>query len=324
MIRKTFAAMVTGAVLAMPAGAMAQTWPVDWTISPRGAAEAGVVQLALSYRTPRGGHSMNSGPRQLSDLQGLSPSQLASDGSQVRFRIAREAGTLDCEGLVRRYRGTGECAFSPDPAFAAGLERRGIGRPTAEQQYQLAMSGVSLALVDELSRQGYQRPPLNKLVAAGIHGVSVPYVRSMAGVGYRLQDIDSLIKFRIHRVDADYVREVSAINPGTRYTADQLVAMRIHGITAATARQLAELGYRGLTHKQLVAMAIHGVSPSYIREMAAAGYRGLSPEQLVKMRIHRVTPEFAREMRAPGHAAPTPAELVSMRIHGVTARGRRR
>lgn len=293
MIRNAFIALSTGALLSASVSA-AETWPVDWTISPARSGAGNAVQLALSYKTPRGGQSMNSRTRSLKELQGLSPAQLSSNGSPVRFRIVREAGTLDCAGLVRRGRGTGECGFSADPGFAAALERRSIGRPTLQQHYQLAMQDVGLPLVDELNRQGYERPTVNKLVAAGIHGVSLPYVRSIGAAGYRLKDVDGLVKFRIHGVDADYVREISALDRSRRFSPDQVVAMRIHGVSADKARQFAQLGYSGIPHDKLMAMSIHGVTPDFIREMAAAGYRGLSADQLVAMRIHGVKPSGRR------------------------------
>jgi hypothetical protein len=319
MIRKTLVAVLSCTMLGAPARAIAQNLPIEWTISPRSEA-ADSVQLSLSYRTPRGGHSMNSRPRLLSELQGLTPAHLASQGGPAAFRIVRQAGTLDCRGVAGGGRGAGECAFNGNPDFAAQLERRGIGRPTPEQQYQLAMQDVGLDLVAELDRQGYRPITVDKLVAAGIHRVTVPYLRSLAEAGYRPADMNGLIAFRIHRVDADYIRGIEPLNGSARFTPDEIVAMRIHRVSAEQARQLAELGYNRLGHKQLMSMAIHRVTPDYIRGLAAAGYRNLAPEQLVSMRIHGVTPEFARRMRGMGEGGTSAEELVRMRIHGLPSR----
>jgi hypothetical protein len=233
---------------ASAAAASAQIGSIDWTIKPTTrSVPAESVHLSLSYRTGSSGHNMNSRSVPLRDLQGLSRLQLASrEGAPTRFRIVREAGTLDCEGLVRQERGTGECRFDADSAYAAALERRGIGRPTMQQQYQMAVQNVGLGLIDELDRQGYRRPSMNSLMAAAIHGVSIPYVRSLADAGYRLGSVDDLVKFRIHGVDADFIRGMSSVR-GTRFTADQLVAMRIHRVSPAKVREFADLGYRSLT-----------------------------------------------------------------------------
>jgi hypothetical protein len=321
MIRKTMAAILFCTILGAPAPASAQTLPVEWTISPRSEGKEG-IQLSLSYRSPRGGHSMNSRPRSLSELQGLTPAFLASAGGPAAFRIVRPAGMLDCRGVAGGGRGAGQCSFNGNPDFAAALERRGIGRPTLEQQYQLAMQDLGLDLVAELERQGYRPITVDKLVAAGIHGVTIPYLRALGEAGYRPAGMDGLIAFRIHRVDADYIRGIEPLNGEARFSPDEIVAMRIHRVSADQAKQLAELGYNRLSHQQLMSMAIHRVTPDYIRAMAAAGYRGLAPEQLVSMRIHGVTADFARQMRSMGQEGVSAEELVRMRIHGFPRRPR--
>jgi hypothetical protein len=319
MIRKGLVAILSCTILGAAAPAIAQSLPIEWTISPRNGA-TNSVQLSLSYRT-RGGHSMNSRPRELSELQGLTAAHLASAGGPAAFRIARQAGTLDCRGIAGGGRGAGECSFNGNPDYAAALERHGIGRPTPEQHYQLAMQDVGLDLVAELERQGYRPITIDKLVAAGIHRVTVPYLRSLAEAGYR-PDMNGLIAFKIHRVDADYIRGVEPLNGEARFTPSEIVAMRIHRVSAEQAKQLAELGYNRLSHKQLTSMAIHKVTPDYIRGMAAAGYRGIAPDQLVSMRIHGVTPEFARRMRGIAEGGLSADELVRMRIHGLPRRAR--
>jgi hypothetical protein len=324
MIRKALIAAFAGAILAAPPAAAAEELPIEWSLSPRPGEASDIVQLSLRYQTPRGGRSENSGPRRLGDLQGLTAAHLASSGGPAAFRIAREAGRLDCRGVAGGGRGAGECRFHPDPNFAAALERRGIGRPSIQQQYHLAMQDVGIALVTELERQGYAPITIDKLVSAGIHRVTIPYVRSLADAGYRLRDIDKLISFAIHRVDADYIREVEPLNGSASFSPDEILSMRIHRVSGAQARELAALGYRGLDHKQLMSMAIHRVTPDFIRAMAAAGYKQLDPDQLVSMRIHRVTPEFAREMQALAQRPLSAGDLVSMRIHGLERPGRRR
>lgn len=300
MGKRLFAATLAGLLLSAPLAA-ADISSIDWTIAPA-RAKSGVetVQLGLGYRSSRGGESRTSRPWPLRDLQGLTAAQLASpSGQQTRFRIVREAGSLDCQGVVRQQRGTGDCDFTADPGFAATLERRGIGRPTRHDQLQLALHDVRLAVVSELERQGYARPTVADLVEAGIFGVTVPYLQSLDALGYRVGSMDELVKLRIHDVDAAYIRQLAAIGPRyRRLSADQLVAMRIHGVSPARVKEFVDLGYTDLTHDQLIQMSIHGVTPSFVREMAAAGYRKLSPDQLVTLRIHGVSAEMARETNA--------------------------
>jgi len=119
-------------LLAAPAGADVPD-RVDFTVSPAQKAP-GLVQLRLSYRTPQS-RSDNSRPIALAELQGLTAAQLAaSGGGPARFRIVRDAGVLDCDGIFRSGRGTGTCRFAANQAYAGELAKRGIARPTADQR----------------------------------------------------------------------------------------------------------------------------------------------------------------------------------------------
>ena len=251
----------------------------------------------------------------LADLQGLT----MADGP-ARFRIVREAGTIDCEGVVRSLRGTGECRFHPDAGFAAELQSRSIGRADDEEMFHLAMAGVGRPLLAELERQGYPRPRVSDLVALGIHGADVDYLRGLDSAGYRVGDIEQLVAFRIHGVTPAFISEMAALGGQfSRMAPERLVEMRIHNVTPGFGRAMAELGQQGFGPSQLVAMKIHGLTEARIREFAAIGYRGLSADVLTQFAIHNVTPDYVREMAAAGYSDLTPEQLVNMRIHGVRA-----
>jgi hypothetical protein len=179
MIRKAFIVLALSACTPAGGAETPGALPIEWTVGPAEpiAGEA-AVHLALSYRE-RGSYSNHSKTWPLRELEGLGAGELGSQaGAPVRFTLVRKAGRLDCEGIARRQRGSGDCVFSPDAAFAAALERRGIVRPTLRQQYQLAVQDVDLALVEELERQDYPRPTVDKLVAMAIHRVNVPFLRA--------------------------------------------------------------------------------------------------------------------------------------------------
>jgi hypothetical protein len=296
MMSKPRFGLLALALAAPAASAMGGT--IEWTATPASpvGGEA-AVQLMLTSRDG-GGRSVVSRPATLRSLEGLDAATLSS-GGPVAFRIAREAGRLDCSGTAARKRGEGRCGFTPDAAFAAELARRGVGRPSASQQYQLALHDVRLALVAELDRQGYARPSVGDLTGAAIHGVTPGYLRELDALGLRVGSVGKLTQLRIHGVDPAFVRELAAIRPAYRKLgADDLVKLRIHGVRAETVRGFAEAGYRDLSVDQLTRLAIHGVTPAYARDMAAAGYTRLTADQLVRMRIHGVTADLARKANA--------------------------
>jgi beta-lactamase regulating signal transducer with metallopeptidase domain len=76
-------------------------------------------------------------------------------------------------------------------------------------------------------------------------------------------------------------------------------------------------GLKDLTVDQIIALKIHGVTPEYIRELRAAGVEASSAE-LVSLRIHEVTPEFVRDLSAAGLSNLRVQDYLTARIQGIT------
>ena len=122
--------------------------PGTWDARP--SMKPGFVHLQL-----RELHSSSGSDVALTQLEGLSAQQLESGSGPVRFTLRRDAGTFTFNGIVGGGVGAGTYTFVSNPSFAAELEKRGFGRPTAKEQYRMARSDVSLAFVDELKAQNY-------------------------------------------------------------------------------------------------------------------------------------------------------------------------
>lgn len=120
----------------------------------------------------------------------------------------------------------------------------------------------------------------------------------------------------VTRVDLAYAAAIAQANPNlNRLTPDQLVGLRVHGVTERRLRDYAAAGYSRLSYEEVINFSVHGVTPAYIRSMADAGYRGLSAEELVEFRIFGVTPQFVRESNRSGRRL-SPYDLVERRIFG--------
>src|SRR3712207_2858735 len=126
--------IAAAALLGCSAPSVAQQQPpvLQWTVDDSGSlkADPAKVQFQVSYREG-GSHTIARPPAPLPPPQGLTEAQLAAPASgQVRFRVDRDAGDFQCEGVARDRRGSGFCDFVADPRFADELARRAIGRPT--------------------------------------------------------------------------------------------------------------------------------------------------------------------------------------------------
>ena len=284
-----------------------QEFTGTWEVHP--SRDPAQVQLTI-----RSGQSTHGRTMALADLERLAGTTLAS-ASTVHFPIRRDAGTFTIDGLCRNRACAGTFVFEPSATFGAELAKRGIGRPTPQDQFSLAASDIGLAYLDTLAAAGYATPDVRTLVRAAQHGVDGGYVKDMAALGYRLGTLDVLIRLRDHGVDPEYVRGMAA-NGLAKLSADDLVRGRDHGVDPEYVRGLAALGFRGLGLDALVGARDHGVDPEYIRDMQSLGHK-LTIDGYTRTRDHGVDPEYVRGLGSLGYGGLTADALIGARDHGV-------
>ena len=145
------AAVVLTTISVATAGFATVPGTVQFRLEPARSADR--VQLSMRH----GRNSNWSSTTAVSELRGLDLARLRSGGSgPVGFALVREAGGFDCSGQGGLSSARGDCRFTADAGFANFLTSRGIGRPTRDQSYALAMSGVGRAHVEALA--GSSRP----------------------------------------------------------------------------------------------------------------------------------------------------------------------
>src|SRR5256714_8345769 len=183
---------------AFPSAAVAQTADQGtWRIYYEPSRER--VQLTFAdYENGGRRHGSTSFGVRPTELRGLPLSQLSSYSGPAKFQLVRDAGTFNFEGELRDGHGTGFFTFSPDSRFPQQLASRGYERPSAEQQYWLAMHDVGYAMIDELRAQGYERPSVDELVVMGMHGANLDYMKSLSAAGYRVGNTHRLVSLRGH------------------------------------------------------------------------------------------------------------------------------
>jgi beta-lactamase regulating signal transducer with metallopeptidase domain len=80
---------------------------------------------------------------------------------------------------------------------------------------------------------------------------------------------------------------------------------------------LQSAGLKDLTVDEIIALKIHGVTPDYIRELRAVGIEASGPE-LVALKIHQVTPEYVRGLTAAGLGDMHVRDYLAAKIQGIT------
>jgi hypothetical protein len=273
--------------------------------------------MQLSFRLSRGrGHeSWGSQRVPKESLEGLS----LGDSGPVEFQVRRDAGIFFARGSMAPSKGAGTFELVLDPQFAATLERRGIGRPSEEQQVDLALADMSLALLDDFDRSGYEKPDVALLVRCAQHGVDRSFVTGLRELGLHLGSIEQLVQARDHGVEPRFIRGMRAAGYD-HLDYPELLRARDHGADPEFVAAMRELGFSPLSLPELIEARDHGVDPGYVQGLASAGYRNLGLRRLIQARDHGVDASYLRSMKRAGFEEMTLEEAIRARDHGVDGR----
>src|SRR5438552_122465 len=159
--------LVMGLLSAMGIQSPPATWQIQMMLDGR------TVALTFSDHP----HSSHSATIAIDQFEGLKA--LLQANGPARFRLKRDAGTFEFDGVLRGGSGGGTMEFVPSETFPIELARRGFARPTRVEQMKMAWHDTGFAFIDELAAEKYQRPTLPLLVNAGDHGVDRIYLREL-------------------------------------------------------------------------------------------------------------------------------------------------
>jgi len=139
------------------------------------------------------------------------------------------------------------------------------------------------------------------------------YIDSMKAAGFGDLTVDQLIALKIQGVTPEYVRELRT--QGLQPDVEHLIGMRVQGITPEYVRDLRAAGLNP-GQEQLIGLKVQGVDAEYYRGLKDAG---LQPdiEHLVGMKVQGVTPEYVREIRAAGLTV-TADQMIALKVQDVS------
>src|SRR5688572_12570681 len=163
----TVAAVRDGQAQTRSIGGMWSAERSVWKVRDGGTAT--VVQISMRRRGGGRGSWQSSFAVPLDELRGLSSGEMEAARADVRFELARDAGTLRFEGRFLEGAGAGHFTFVPSEEFAAAVRER-WGNLDAEKLFALAVHDVSRAFLRELSALGYEGLTFDQAVSLRIHG----------------------------------------------------------------------------------------------------------------------------------------------------------
>jgi hypothetical protein len=180
----------------------------DWTASTKDE-KPDHIQLSFEMRTEKGGRNNHGSSFAYSDLAGLSRDQ--AQNGKVSFSLAREAGTIACEGTFVNGKGSGTFQFTPNYGFADAMRTRGFdfaksskhGNSDLEMRLFTATTlNVTTAFADDLKSANFGPLDVDDLFKAVIFKITPQFMSEMRATGFPDLGMEELVKARgIREVD---------------------------------------------------------------------------------------------------------------------------
>ena len=96
------------------------------------------------------------------------------------------------------------------------------------------------------------------------------FASSLQQMGYDTPDDEQLFSMLMMDINRDFAREIR--DAGLRASVNDLIQLRIHGVTLDYVREARQAGYQNFSADDYVQLRIHGVDTNFLRELKAAGY----------------------------------------------------
>jgi len=280
-----------------------------WTAEPS-SENPSLLQFRFSCSGENGGIDRPLSP---GTLKGLDPASIQGSHLAVKFRVEREAGTFQFEGMFNLGAGYGEFTFAANEKFLADLKQMGYSDADGKVLV-LAAIDVTRGYIKELRELGLQ-PTLDRLIECRIFNVDREQVEGLKAVGISSPSLDTLVQYRIFHVTPEYIKQTRAAFPGL--SMEKMVAMQIHQVTPEFAQEMSRAGYTNLSADQLIRFKIHGVSPEFVNQMASLGFKGLDADHLVSFRIFNVNADQIQDLSKAGYSGLAADDLINFRIHHI-------
>jgi beta-lactamase regulating signal transducer with metallopeptidase domain len=139
------------------------------------------------------------------------------------------------------------------------------------------------------------------------------YLEGMEAAGFKNLTADELIAMKVQGITPAYIKEIHDL--GMKPTVDELVGMRVQGITPDYIREMRSIAPH-LGVDELMGMKVQGITPQYANEMRGLGLKA-DPENLIGMKVQGITPQYVNDVR--GLGLKTDADdLIAMKVQGIT------
>jgi hypothetical protein len=265
---------------------------------------------------------------------------MAATGSSVAARVARLLGV----NRSTRSAGVVTAALVLTAALAAGAISLSLAQPAdasefvGEEPVLVAQAGTVPAPAKPAAPKA--RPPAppappappspaararaaapasapTSATAAGPAASAAPrgesYIGQMRAAGYDGLDVDELVAMKVHGVTPAYIQAMRDL--GFNVDADQVVAMKVHDISAEYVQAIRGMGFKP-DADEIIAMKVHGITPEYVRQMRAMGFEP-NADEIISLKVHDITAQYRDAMAAAGYQLAAD-EIIQAKVMDIT------
>ena len=240
---------------------------------------------------------------------------MAANRGPLTERILRVLG-LGTLGAGMRGIGITGSVVCLTAALVAGNALVGIAhaRPVLSGMSMLPQAAQAEPESPQEPKPSPARPASSAQPAAAANSATATsYIDAMKAAGMGDLTIDELVAMKIQGVTPEYVRELH--DQGLHPDADILVAFRVQNVTAAYIHELRGLGFNP-GPDEIIAFKVQNVSADYVRGLKEVGIQP-NPDDILALKVQGVTPAYIKELRAAG-LNPDADQVIAMKVQGIT------
>ena len=143
---------------------------------------------------------------------------------------------------------------------------------------------------------------------------SQSYIDSLKAVGLTNLTVDELVSLKVQGITTDYVK--SLVDLGLKLDANELIGIKVQGITSEYVKEIRVATGQSLGVDELIGLKVQGVTPEYIKQMHDLGLK-TDADDVIGMKVQGITPEYVKEMRGLGLKLDAD-DIIGMKVQGVT------
>jgi beta-lactamase regulating signal transducer with metallopeptidase domain len=195
----------------------------------------------------------------------------------------------------------------PSPTFAVTRERH-------IQFVQEAAVGLLTAHADPAQNRSPAAAPAPLRAQEPEPSGKPSYIDSMKAAGLTNLTVDELVGMKIQGITPEYVKSMKDL--GLKIDPDTLIGMKVQGVSPSYVAEMRSATGQLLEADDLIGLKVQGVTPDYVKQIHDLGLKA-DADDIIGMKVQGVTPDYIREMRSLDLKVDSD-DVIGMKVQGIT------